>query len=91
MTEKRHLVTDAHGRSLDLTAVGQVVQVSVDPSPRRRRLVPSVVGVTAVLVGGVVAVVLIVAIHDIAMTVAGTGATGMIFKALLAPSSRQER
>ncbi|WP_413804244.1 hypothetical protein [Streptomyces sp. OE57] len=90
MSKRRHVVTDAHGRSLDLTAIGQAPQVPAHPSPQHR-LIPSVVAVTAVLVGGVVGIALINAIHDIAMTVAGTGATGLIFKALLATSSRQER
>jgi hypothetical protein len=94
MTGKRHLVTDAHGRLLDLMSVGQVSQapqVPADLSTQRRRLMPSVVGVTAVLVGGVVGIVLIVAIRDIAMTVAGTGVSGVLLKALLAPSSQRER
>ncbi|MGR3935228.1 hypothetical protein [Streptomyces sp. BRA346] len=84
MTAQAHWVIDAHGRSLDLTFA--------DSSTRRRReWGPAVVGITAVLVVGVVGMVLINGIHDVAMTVARTGITGVIVKALLAASSRQER
>ncbi|WP_445520974.1 hypothetical protein [Streptomyces sp. NEAU-174] len=90
MSEKRHLVTDAHGRSLDLMSVGQVPPVPADAGTRRHGKFP-VLGITAVLVGGVVGIVLINAIHDIAMTAAGTGVAGVLLKALLAPFHRRER
>ncbi|GAA0897924.1 MULTISPECIES: hypothetical protein [Streptomyces violaceusniger group] len=90
MSEKRHLVTDAHGRSLDLMSVGQVPAVPAEGGTRRHRRL-SAVGITGALVGGAVGIVLIIAIRDIAMTLAGTGIGGVILKALLAPSSRQER
>ncbi|GAA1143325.1 hypothetical protein GCM10009577_79160 [Streptomyces javensis] len=90
MSEKRHLVTDAHGRSLDLMSVGQVPPVPADAGTRRHGKFP-VVGITGVLVGGAVGIVLIIAIRDIAMTLAGTSVGGVVLKALLAPSRRQER
>ncbi|MGW7595710.1 hypothetical protein [Streptomyces rubiginosohelvolus] len=92
MATREHWVIDAHGRSLDLTSDGQAPPASADLNIRRRReWLSVVVGVTAVLVGGVVGIVLINAIHDIAVTVAGTGVAGVLLKALLAPFHRRER
>jgi hypothetical protein len=49
-----------------------------------------VVRVTVILTGGLVVTVLLVLIRDIVTTVASTGVTGLILKALLTPSNRRE-
>lgn len=46
---------------------------------------------TVVLTGGLVVAVLLVVIRDIITTVASTGVTGLILKALLTPSSKRDR
>ena len=93
-----HHVADAHGRTVDLT-VGRPepiptyanVRPAADLRPRGHPRGAVAIYVAAVLTGGLVVSVLLVVLRDIVTTLASTSATGLIVKALLAPSSRQDR
>ncbi|WP_037680692.1 hypothetical protein [Streptomyces griseus] len=94
MTDDRHLVTDAHGRSTDLTSNAPVIGCRCGeraPLPRTRHWARAAVAITAILTVGLVVSVLLLVVRDIVTTVAGTGVTGLILKALLAPSNRRDR
>ncbi|MFD4528394.1 hypothetical protein ACFWP7_31650 [Streptomyces sp. NPDC058470] len=97
-TRRGHCVADAHGRTIDLTAIAPTpihdcpcTRSAVQRRPRARPRVATVVIVTVVLTGGLVVAVLLVVIRDIVTTVAGTSVTGLILKALLTPSSKRDR
>ncbi|MFF7452034.1 MULTISPECIES: hypothetical protein [unclassified Streptomyces] len=94
MTDDRHLVTDAHGRSTDLTSNAPGIGCRCGdraPLPRTRHWARAAVAITAILTVGLVVSVLLLVVRDIVTTVAGTGVTGLILKALLAPSNRRDR
>jgi hypothetical protein len=85
----RHVITDAHGRALDLTS----------PQPHRPPPLPrktvgrwdgqTVVTVVAIVTTGIVAAVLLVVIRDILMTSLAGGAAGLLLRSLLAPGHRK--
>ena len=90
-----HTVSDAHGRFVDVTSTGPTsthgcpcMRPSAGPRPRGR---PGAVAVriAAIVTAGLVASVLLVVVRDIVTTLASTSATGLVIKALLAPSSRR--
>ncbi|WP_327328712.1 hypothetical protein OG735_41335 (plasmid) [Streptomyces sp. NBC_01210] len=93
MTDKRHLVTDAHGRSLDLTnsQAPAVPWATHHQTRTRRRRTGVAVSIAAVLAGGLVLSVLLIVIRDIATTVASTSVTGLLLRALLTSSGKRER
>lgn len=82
---------DAHGRQINLTATNAQPAHTHPCTCARTSRGAVVVRVTVVLIGGLVVSVLLVVIRDIVTTVAGTGVTGLILKALLAPSNRRGR
>lgn len=91
-----HGVVDAHGRHVDMfrgpsSAHGcTCTRLAPSPEPRGR---PGavVIRVVAVLTAGLVASVLLMVIRDIGTTVASTGATGLVIRALLTSLSGRER
>lgn len=103
MTRLRHVhtshhVADAHGRTVDLTVDRPAptptyanVRPAADLRPRGRPRGAAAIYVAAVLTGGLVVSVLLVVLRDIVTTLASTSATGLIVKALLVPSSKQDR
>lgn len=94
MTDNRHLVTDAHGRSTDLTTNAPVTGCRCGgrgPLPKSRHWAKAAVAITVILAVGLVVSVLLLVVRDIVTTVASTGVTGLILKALLAPSNRRDR
>ncbi|GAA2615576.1 hypothetical protein GCM10010304_81100 [Streptomyces roseoviolaceus] len=93
-----HRVADAHGRNIDLTPTGMRstddCTCSSAMAGTRLRGHPRgtvVIRVTVILTGGLVVTVLLLVIRDIVTTVASTSVTGLILKALLLPSHRQDR
>jgi hypothetical protein len=83
MAKQRFAVTDAHGRLVTLIPAEQQPQTQAVPAPRARRQHGSTaVTIAGIFVGGVVAVVLLIVIRDIATTVAGGGVTGLILQGL---------
>ncbi|WP_327349029.1 hypothetical protein [Streptomyces europaeiscabiei] len=94
MTDNRHLVTDAHGRSTDLTSNPPVVGCRCGeraPLPRTRHWARAAVAATAILAVGLVVSVMLLVVRDIVTTVASTSVTGLVLKALLMPSHRRDR
>ncbi|MFF7845230.1 hypothetical protein ACFZC6_41790 [Streptomyces ossamyceticus] len=94
MTDNRHLVTDAHGRSTDFTTNAPVTGCQCGgrgPLPKSRHWAKAAVAIVAILTAGLVVVALLLVVRDIAVAVAGSGVTGWLLKALFAPSDRQER
>jgi hypothetical protein len=103
MTEIRHAhsathtVADAHGRHVDFTLTG-ATPTHCSPCARpvigarsRGRPGAVVIRLAAILAAGLVVSVLLVVIRDIAITVANTGLTGLVVKALLTSSNRRDR
>jgi hypothetical protein len=90
-------VSDAHGRNVDFMLTGPTsahgcpcARDVPGPQPRGR---PGAVAirVAAVLSAGLVASVLLLVIRDIVTTVASTGVTGLLVRALLTPPNGRER
>lgn len=92
-----HAVADAHGRNVDLAAAGPAFTHDCPCTRHFARSRPRgrpgavVIRVAAVLAAGVVTSVLLIVIRDIVTTMASTGATGLILRALLMPAGRRER
>ncbi|MEZ0095003.1 hypothetical protein [Streptacidiphilus sp. EB129] len=95
MNDTRHLITDAHGRPIDLTSNGQAATAAHSCTAHPRRRTPIVVLLAAVLVGGLLLALLLIVIRDIVTTLIGTSfvstALGTALKALLARSNRREQ
>ncbi|GGV89924.1 hypothetical protein [Streptomyces massasporeus] len=94
MTDNRHLVTDAHGRSTDLTSNIPVTGCRCGgraPLPKTRHWVRAAVAITAILTVGLVVSVLLLIVRDILVAVAGSSVTGFLLKVLFASSDRRDR
>nr|WP_024126120.1 hypothetical protein [Streptomyces sp. FR1]AHE38738.1 hypothetical protein pFRL2_63c [Streptomyces sp. FR1] len=94
MTDNRHLVTDAHGRSTDLTTNLPVTGCRCGgrgPLPKSRHWAKAAVVITVILTAGLVVSVLLLAVRDIVVAVAGSSVTGFLFKVLFASSDRRDR
>lgn len=94
MTDRRHVVTDAHGRSTDFTTTAPVIGCRCGeraPRPMPRHWARAAVAIVAILAVGLGVVALLLVIRDIAVAVAGSGVMGWLLKVLCAPSDRQER
>ncbi|MFG2352018.1 hypothetical protein [Streptomyces phaeochromogenes] len=97
-TRRGHHVADAHGRTIDLTAIPPTAihdclctRTPAQRRPRGRPRAATVVIVTVVLTGGLVVAVLLVVIRDIVTTVASTSVVGLLVRALLTRPSGRER
>jgi hypothetical protein len=92
MTDKRHLVTDAHGRPTDLvSAVPSTGCRCGGRAPKARHWAKAVVAIVAILTTGLFLSVLLLVVRDIAVAVVGSGVSGWLLKALFAPSGRRDR
>jgi ABC-type cobalamin transport system permease subunit len=95
MNDTRHLITDAHGRPIDLTSNGHAAAPAHTCTAHPQRRTPAVVLLAAVLVGGLLLALLLIVIRDIATTLIGTSfvgtALGIALKALLTRANRRER
>ncbi|MFF5315575.1 MULTISPECIES: hypothetical protein [Streptomyces] len=94
MTDNRHLVTDAHGRSTDFTTNAPVTGCQCGgrgPLPKSRHWAKAAVAIAAILTAGLVVSVLLLTIRDIVVAVAGSSATGFLLKILFASSDRRDR
>ncbi|MFD3503911.1 hypothetical protein ACFWWC_26250 [Streptomyces sp. NPDC058642] len=94
MTDNRHLVTDAHGRSTDFTTNAPVTGCRCGGRgqlPKSRHWAKAAVAIVAILTAGLVVVALLLVVREIVMAVVGSGVTGWLLKALFTPSDRQER
>ncbi|MFJ4980400.1 hypothetical protein ACIP6X_34650 [Streptomyces coeruleorubidus] len=94
MTDNRHLVTDAHGRSTDFTTNTPVTGCECGgrgPLPKSRHWAKAAVAITAILTAGLVVSVLLLTVRDIVVAVAGSSVTGFLLKVLFASSDRRDR
>ncbi|MFE6288220.1 MULTISPECIES: hypothetical protein [Streptomyces] len=94
MTDDRHLVTDAHGRSTDLTSNAPGIGCRCGeraPLPRTRHWARAAVAITAILTVGLVVLVVLLVVRDVLVAVAGSSVTGFLLKVLFASSDRRDR
>lgn len=94
MTDRRHVVTDAHGRPTDLrTPTGgfRCNGHAPAPVPRARHWAGAAVAIAAILTTGLLVTVLLLVIRDVVATVTGTGVAGLLLKLLITPSGRRGR
>ncbi|MEH0441899.1 hypothetical protein QBA74_41550 [Streptomyces scabiei] len=92
MTDNRHAVTDAHGRSTDFTSNTSVTSCRCGGrAPKSRNWARAAVAMTAILAAGFVIAVSLLVVRDILMAVAGSSVTGFLFKALFASSDRRDQ
>ncbi|MFI1510209.1 hypothetical protein [Streptomyces sp. NPDC020597] len=94
MTDNRHLVTDAHGRSTDLTSNAPVTGCRCGeraPLRKTRHWARAAVAITAILTVGLVVSVLLLVVRDVLVAVTGSSVTGLLLKALFASSDRREQ
>lgn len=94
MTGNRHLVTDAHGRSTDLTTMASATGCRCGgrgPLPKSWHWAKAAVAIAAILTAGLVVSVLLLTVRDIVLAVAGSSVTGFLLKVLFASSDRQDR
>jgi hypothetical protein len=93
------VITDAHGRIVDLPQHGQASRCSCScthaphvPRARSRAGASAVIAVAAVLAAGLVLSVLLLAIRDVIITVlTSTSIAGLALRSLLHPSGKRGR
>ncbi|WP_329391459.1 hypothetical protein OG625_40125 (plasmid) [Streptomyces sp. NBC_01351] len=94
MTDRRHVVTDAHGRPTDLKTPASGLRCDGHahaPLPKARHWAKAAVVIAAILATGLLVSVLLLVIRDVVAMVAGTSVTGFLLKPLFTPSHRQDR
>jgi hypothetical protein len=91
MNDTRHLTTDAHGRSIDLTSNGQAPLSTPAHSctAHPQQGTPTVIILAALLFSALLLALLLIVIRDIATMLIGPSILGTALKALLARSNRR--
>ncbi|MFJ7137698.1 hypothetical protein [Streptomyces fungicidicus] len=92
MTDHRHVVTDAHGRTTDFAPNTSVTGCRCGGRvPTSRHWARAVVVIVAILTAGLVLAVLLLVVRDVLVAAAGSSVVGWLLKTLFAPSDRRDQ